>query len=147
MVFMIKQYFRIVFLSLLIIFLITRFGFSVTVGESNGIVTINNGHLSLSITLSNGTWTGTLDGTNVLKNITGSFSSGGGTSSGFTGWSQSDLNNALGTGKEIVFNINGGGTLTIRTYDNDYFFTVKNIQVRFNWNRKISGKPFKWHTQ
>jgi len=125
MVFMIKQYFRIVFLSLLIIFLITRFGFSVTVGESNGIVTINNGHLSLSITLSNGTWTGTLDGTNVLKNITGSFSSGGGTSSGFTGWSQSDLNNALGTGKEIVFNINGGGTLTIRTYDNDYFFTVK----------------------
>jgi len=140
-------------LGLFLIFVI-RQGFSVTVNESAGVVTINNGHLALSLTLSNGTWSGTLDGTNMLSNLQASLSSGGSTTGGFSGWTQSDLNDGIGTGKEVTFTLNGGGSLIIRMYDNDYFFTANlsksgasgTFNIQGNILNGAPGNPMVWYT-
>jgi len=110
---------------ILLIFLIIFYDYtlSVTVMESNGVVTIDNGHLLVSITLSNGTWTTKLDGTNIFQNMSGTIG-GGSTTNGFSGWSATDINNGFGTGKEVTFNLKSGGTMKLDMYDNEYFFVA-----------------------
>jgi hypothetical protein len=94
---------------------------AVTVTTAGGNTIITNGVMTLTVNLSAGTWTGTLDGGHTLNNV--GLRVNNTLISGYGAPAEQDLNDSIGTGKQLTFT-GSNGTMTMRVYDNEPFFTV-----------------------
>lgn len=96
-----------------------------TITSNGTVATIDNGRLAVSVTLSNGAWSGKLNGTTVFSSL--SASGAHNSTSGFTTTvGDAAVSNGVGQGRAMTLTskATAGCKLTITEYDNEYFFLV-----------------------